>query len=81
MEQVIEAPETVVLITQREIYALKDKRKELRANIEAAKKVLDSAESDWRYNEHQIRECATFLQEQSPDAVKGTWFDEMDLDE
>lgn len=76
----MEASETIVLLAQKEVYKLIDKQALLDEAVKSAqfsvRQAIDAAED----NKKSIRECARFLQEQCPDAVKGTWFQELGLE-
>jgi len=73
----LEAPETVVLTMQKAIYTFVDERKALENTVNLAEKNFLDAKSRLAYNETCIRETAEFLQQQCPDAVKGTWLEEV----
>jgi len=77
----MEVPETIILLAQKEVYVLIDKQPELDEAVEKAQVVTQLAIEDAENNRKSIREFAKFLQEQCPDAVKGTWFDELGLKE
>ena len=79
-KQFKEAPEMVVLKIQSYIYELKDARENLSLNVRVAEAQLESAKSALNHNMNAIDECAAFLDEHCPDAVRGTWKEEIGID-
>lgn len=76
----MQVPETIILLARTEVYKLIEKQKSLDLSVEytraEALKAVECAEN----NKSTIKELAQFLQEQCPDAVKGTWFQELELE-
>lgn len=76
----MEVPETIILLAQKEVYLLIDKQASLDEAVNSAQVAVQRAIDAAEDNRKSIRECARFLQEQCPDAVKGTWFQELGLE-
>lgn len=76
----MQVPETIIFLAQKEAYKLIEKQKSLDKAVEYARaealKAVECAEN----NKSTIKEFAQFLQEQCPDAVNGTWFQELELE-
>lgn len=71
-----EVNETVVLILQESFYKLHDEHKSLREQEKQAQKDLELIQQKLSRSAKKILDCAEFLTEQCPNAIKnGTWHD------